>query len=87
MSAITRLIVAAVRANPALAAALVFEAGILLMRAIQKNTGRSPVGKSAKTIETALLANRPEALQLSSPSNHRTRKPRKSSRSRRRSAA
>jgi len=86
MSAITRLLVAAVRANPTLAAALAFEAGILLMRAVQKNAGKSPVGRSARTIETTLLAHKPDVFP-DSPSSPKRRKKRRPSRSRRRAAA
>lgn len=77
---ISRLIIAAVRANPALSTALAFEAGILLMRAIQKNAGRSPVGRSAKKIEATLLAHKPEGferLTLAMPPKKRRSRPRR----------
>jgi len=90
MSSITRIIVAAVRANPTLAAALAFEAGILLMRAIQKNAGKGSVGRSAKTIEHTLLAHKPDVFPDAPPSPKRRTKrapSRSRSRSRRRAAA
>ena len=68
----------------ALAAALAFEAGIMLTRAIQKNAGKSPVGRSAKKIEATLLAHKPEGFERLTTSKRRTRRP---SKSRRRTAA
>jgi hypothetical protein len=72
MTPIIRILTAAVRANPALAAAVALEVGILLSRAIKSATGNSAVGRSAKSLEKTLLAYKPEVQKK--PATRRSRR-------------
>ena len=74
MTPLIRILTAAVRANPALAAAVALEVGLLLSRAIKGAAGNSPVGRSAKSLEKTLLAYKPDVEKK--PAGRRTRRKR-----------
>jgi len=74
MLPLVRILTAAVRANPALAAAVALEVGILLSQAIKGAAGNTPVGRSAKSLEKTLLAHKPQTHKK--PAAQRTRRKR-----------